>query len=119
MLYFRTWILFVRVIFMYLFSSQKNNKYYLAGKCLFSLSFRYPDKYKNSFVFFLKAYVKVLFAKKPKENNYYSIYGSGTNFIYHLTNKHFNEEEVLKEHVYYFDKTRLDGAVWKDSLLVC
>ena len=69
MFYLRTWLLFVKVIFCYAFTIKRNGKYYLAGKTLFSLSFRYSEKDKNSFLFFFKSYLKSLLTKRKPDQS--------------------------------------------------
>jgi hypothetical protein len=118
MIYLRTWLLFIRTILAAIFAPKSNNKYALAGRCLFNQSFVYKDKDKKSFMFFIKAYLRTLLLRKPQENNYSTIFSQGNVFLYEKHNSPSNQKDWL-DHIYYFDKVRLNGAVWKDNLLVC
>jgi hypothetical protein len=118
MLYLRVWLLFNRVMLQYLLGINKGSDYYLAGKSLFGLSFRYKNKDKNSFRFFIGSYVKTLLLKKPVNENYYKIFGNGGTFLYEVVGTPANEK-LWMDHVVYFDKKHPDGAIWKGQLQVC
>lgn len=113
--YLKTWLLFIRCIFCYSFSikNKASLDYYLAGKCLFSLSFRYSEQDKKSFSFFLKCFLKAVLLKKisPKA---FKMYSPGDRFFYDVAAKSENQRTT---YLNYFLKGNINGGVWKEHLL--
>jgi hypothetical protein len=116
MLYIKTSLLVIRCVFCYLFKikDSKNNDYYLAGKCLLSLSFRYPGKDKNSLIFFVKYFIRTLLLKKiylPDTNKRYS---EGNEFFYDIS---YDSEKQRILYLEYFLKKPINGGIWKEKSL--
>jgi len=115
--------LFLRAVFTYCFSKESNHKYYLAGKKLFSLSFRYSENQKHSFVFFYKTFVKSLLLKKTDFNTAFTKYSDGGVYFYDNTPGEVigefwqDYEKMHLAHIGYFSKVTVNGAVWKNRLL--
>ncbi|HXP53276.1 MAG TPA: hypothetical protein VN922_25250 [Bacteroidia bacterium] len=116
MVYINTWILFIRAILSYLLLPKSTGKYYLSGKKLFSLAFRYPDKSKNSFSFFMKSYVNAVFSGKLKMADVCHVYNEGNVFFYDNDSSSSNEKARIS-HIEYFLKKPINGSIWKDMLL--
>ncbi len=116
MVHFKTWILFVRTIISFALSPKGFSKYSLAGKTLFSLTFRYPDKSKHSFGFFLKKYLEALTCKRIMLNDACHKYTSGDIFFYDNDSSVANEK-ARKGHIEFFLKHPVNGSIWKDKLL--
>jgi hypothetical protein len=116
MVYINTWILFIRTILAYLLLPESTGMYYLSGKKLFSLAFRYPDKSKNSFVFFMKSYANAVLSGKIKMGDVCHVYNEGNVFFYDNDSSAANEKARIS-HIEYFLKKPVDGSIWKDRLL--
>ena len=116
MVYINTWILFIRAILGYSLLPESTGKYYLSGKKLFSLAFRYPDKSKNSFSFFIKSYVNAVFSGKIKMADVCHVYNNGNIFFYDNDSSEANEKARIS-HIEYFLKKPVNGSIWKDKLL--
>lgn len=116
MVYFKTWLLFIRTIGLYIISPKSTGKYSLAGKNLLSLTFRYPDKSKKSFSFFLRKYVNAITCKKIDVSLACHRYHEGQVYFYDNDSSVANEKARIA-HIEYFLKKRVDGSIWKDSLL--
>ncbi len=95
--------------------SESYDKYYLSGKKLFSLTFRYPEKSKHSFGFFFKAYLKAIFSGKVKLEYACHIYAKGDIFFYDNDSSIANEKARIS-HIEYFLKAPVSGSIWKDKL---
>lgn len=115
-MHFKTWILFVRTIISFALSPKGFSKYSLAGKKLFSLTFRYPDKSKHSFGFFLKKYLEALSCKRIAIDDTCHVYKQGDVFFYD-NDSSINNEKARKGHIEYFLKKPVNGSIWKDKLL--
>src|ERR1700749_1705180 len=98
MVHFKTWILFVRTIISFALSPKGFSKYSLAGKKLFSLTFRYPDKSKHSFGFFLKKYLEALACKRIAIDDTCHVYKQGDVFFYD-NDSSINNEKARKGHI--------------------
>jgi len=118
MVYLKTWLLFFRVLFVYFFSSNKTSPYYLAGKHLLSLSFRYPEKDKKSFIAFIKAFVKSLLLGKMSMDKAVSVYSPSHIFFYEMfKNDPLNNESMRLAQIKYFTNKAMNGSIWKEGLL--
>jgi len=116
MVHIKTWILFIRTIISYALSPKGSSKYSLAGKKLFLLTFRYPDKSKHSFGFFIKKYIEAITCKRINPDDVCHIYKSGDTFFYDNDSSIINEK-ARKEHIEYFLKQSINGSIWKDKLI--
>jgi len=115
MVYFKVWLLFIRTIFSFLLFPESNSKYHLSGKKLLSLTFRYSEKNKNSFRFYIRSFISVLFGSRIYMKNACHIYTSGTTFFYD-NDFSIKNEKARVSHIEYFLKRKISGSVWKDRL---
>jgi hypothetical protein len=115
MVYVKTWALFVRAIYAYLFSKGSNNMYSLAGRKLLRLSFRYPDKDRVSRMFFFKAYIKSLLVGKLQVESAYKRYSPGGLFFYDDIESD-RTEKMRIGHIQYFSKQQVSGSIWRNKL---
>jgi hypothetical protein len=89
-------------------------RYYLAGKCLISLSFRYSEKEKNSIVFFATCFFKAVLSGKIKPEKSYTKYSEGREVFYDIAK---SSEKSRTEYLKYFLKRPINGGIWKETLL--
>src|ERR1700742_3135370 len=116
MVYFKTWLLFIRTLTCYIFSPKSNSDHSLAGRSLFALTFRYPAKDKNSFSFFVKKYISIITDRKIDRVSVCHVYQAGGTYFYDNDSSEANEKS-RKAHIEYFLKKPVDGSIWKDKLL--
>ena|GEM_PF-3260979 len=121
--YFKVWLLFVRCIVSYCFLPPKT-KYALAGRKLFTKSFRYKNDAGDNVFFFLKYFLKALLLRQIKVGESVTIYNKGGGvFFYDLEPYTFvggqkqDNEKFRLTHINYFSKEKVNGAIWKTRLL--
>jgi len=123
MIYFRVYANIIKCCLCYIFSIESDKKYYLAGKSLLGASFRYPDKDKKSFVFFLKIFVKSLFVKQISDKEACIKYSNGGTFFMDVEpDQKFGEyvqdnQQIRLAHLNYYYKGPINGVIWKSFLL--
>jgi hypothetical protein len=118
MIYLKVFIAIIKSVFFYIFQVKSANKkkYYLAGKCLLSLSFRYLEKDKQDLRFFFASYIRAIFFSKINIESSCKEYAKGHTYFYDDNYYDWLEKKRLA-HLDYFSDILISGSVWKNMLV--
>lgn len=106
----------LKSIFSYWFQRSNHSPLYLAGKSLFQKSFRIPQKFDQSFYFFVVVMKQIIRRYRCQEPHFISYSDSPycENLIYDLQ---LNSAPLRYDYTCYHSQLKIHGFLAKDSLL--